>query len=63
MSPVAARRREAFLRAAGSSLPPQLQRLLASKKTVEAARVARTTLFRLQNNIGGNRGEAPGFDK
>ena len=35
MSPVAARRREAFLGAAGSSLPPQLQRFVATKKTVE----------------------------
>jgi hypothetical protein len=30
-----------------------MQRLLASKKTVVAARVVRTTLFQLKSSIGG----------
>jgi hypothetical protein len=43
---------------AGSSLPPQLQRFVATKKTRWIARVVRTTLLQLQNNIGVNRAKA-----
>src|ERR1035437_1505017 len=44
MSPVAAGQREAFLGAAGSSLPPQVQRFVATKKTVEAAQWRRSPI-------------------
>src|ERR1035437_3007605 len=56
MSLVAAGRREALLGAAGRSLPPQLQRFQAWKKTVGAAPCPRRPVIGLQNSrrmVGG----------
>ena len=47
----------------GSPIPPELQRLLASKKTVEAGAVGRRPSIRFERSRGGQAGEAGGGGK